>query len=114
MIEHRCSKRQEIALAASLYHQGRYWAGGIILNANQHGLFVATDVAAPKHAFLEVIFSVPSEQGENHHRFFAMVTHADECGMGLYTDVLIPESRRGLSALLKYSKESDLCLDVNP
>jgi len=114
MIEHRCSKRQDIAVATSLYHQGRYLAGGIILNASQNGLFVATDVAAPKHAFLEVIFSVPDEQGENHHRFFVMVTHVDECGMGLYVDVLIPESRKGLSALLRYSEQSKLCLEANP
>ncbi|NJN45333.1 MAG: hypothetical protein HC808_01230 [Candidatus Competibacteraceae bacterium] len=103
MIEHRCSKRQDTALATSLYHQGRYLAGGIVLNASQNGLFVATDVAAPRHAFLEIKFSVPEEQGEKHHRFFAMVTHVDECGMGLYVDVLIPESREGISALLKYA-----------
>jgi hypothetical protein len=112
MIEHRCSKRVDTALEVSLYQQGWYLAGGKVLNVSQDGLFVATDVAPSKHTFLEVILSLPSKQGEKHYRFFSIVVHVDECGVGLHVDALIPKSRSGLSALLKYSEESDLRLEA--
>lgn len=102
MIEHRCSKREAMAVAASLHHKGRYLAAGRIRNINQSGVFVETEILLPKNTFVEVEFNLADEPARADHRFFAMVAHSNDTGMGLYVDVLVPQSRDGLDALLAH------------
>jgi hypothetical protein len=104
MIEHRCSRREAIAVAASLYRNGNYLAAGTIRDVNQNGVFLETETAVPKNTFIEVMFTLPCHQNQADHRFFAMVAHRAESGLGLYVDVLVPESRNGMRALLGYSE----------
>ncbi|MCP5420986.1 MAG: hypothetical protein H6970_03855 [Gammaproteobacteria bacterium] len=102
MIEHRCSRREALAISASLFQNGHFLDSGTIRNVNQNGVFLEAETTAAKNTFIEVVFNIPDNEFPKEHRFFAMVAHSSSSGLGLYVDVLVPESRHGLHALMEY------------
>lgn len=107
-LERRRGQRTTIAtpIEVALLKGGEPAGSGKIRDIALHGMFIETDTAFPKNAYLQLRFTLAGEDAAYHP--WGNVVHRANGGIGLAMDVLEPRTQGSLEAVENYAKGHSL------
>lgn len=92
-------------LDAVLFHKGKPIGHGRIIAVGPHGMRMATEIETDEKYYLQVRFTLMEDGQDVQYGLFGRVVHRDDAEIGLLMDVLDPNTRDGLQALLEVCQE---------
>jgi hypothetical protein len=102
MMEHRLSRRVDIAISAGLRFADGTAVMGLATNISTGGVFVTTSVHLAKHHYADLVMRVVTPRGEPTLRMSALVVHRHSSGIGLMFRRLDEQAMQTLSWLVAF------------